>query len=134
MICKKCGSQMSKNGTTVKSGRKIQKYVCGKCGFNASEGIDPPVVAGKSLGLSEDQFRNKFDLRFIVELKCGELQKGVFLSMSEFVKFCSITPGSGYKDVLFDGKFDKYHGKVRGEVYWSHPDSILKMKNEGILN
>ena len=135
MICKRCESRMVKNGTYMKNGERRQKYKCSKCGYETKQGetIETIVSEQKIAGITEEQFRAKFDLNFIVGKKCKELQKGIYLSMSEFIKLCGITPGSGYRQVLEHPDFDSYRGRIRGEIYWSHPESITKMKTEGIL-
>lgn len=126
---------MVKNGTYMKNGERRQKYKCSKCGYETKniEETEIKEPAEKIAGITEEQFRAKFDLNFIVGKKCKELQKGIYLSMSEFIKFCGITPGSGYRQVLEHPDFDSYRGRIRGEIYWSHPESITKMKTEGIL-
>ena len=126
---------MVKNGTYLKNGERKQKYKCSKCGYETKQGeiIETIVSEQKIAGITEEQFRAKFDLNFIVSKKCKELQKGIYLSMSEFIKLCGITPGSGYRQVLEHPDFDNYRGKIRGDIYWSHPESITKMKTEGIL-
>ena len=135
MICKRCGGETAKNGTKLKSGVRVQKYKCKACKHEQYENTKEEVrTEVKLIGMSEDQFRAKFDLRFIVESKCKTLQRGIFLSMSEFVKFCGIVPSSGYRDIMLHSDFDDYRGKVRGEIYWSAPESINKLRSEGILN
>ena len=135
MDCKRCGGLMNKNGTFLKNGERRQKYKCSKCGYETKQGeiIETIVSEQKIAGITEEQFRAKFDLNFIVSKKCKELQKGIYLSMSEFIKLCGITPGSGYRQVLEHPDFDTYRGRIRGDIYWSHPESISKMKTEGIL-
>jgi len=125
---------MVKNGTYLKNGERKQKYKCSNCGYETKQGeIIETKVEQKIAGFTEEQFRAKFDLNFIVSKKCKELQKGIYLSMSEFIKLCGITPGSGYRQVLEHPDFDNYRGRIRGDIYWSHPESISKMKTEGIL-
>ena len=135
MDCKRCGGLMNKNGTFLKNGERRQKYKCSKCGYETKQGeiIENIVSEQKIAGITEEQFRAKFDLNFIVSKKCKELQKGIYLSMSEFIKLCGITPGSGYRQVLEHPDFDNFRGRIRGDIYWSHPESISKMKTEGIL-
>ena len=136
MICKRCESRMVKNGTFLKKGERKQKYKCSKCGYetkNAEEIIVVKEPEQKIAGITEEQFRAKFDLTFIVGKRCKDLQRGIYLSMGEFIKFCGITPGAGYRQVLEHPDFDSYRGRIRGEIYWSHPESITKMKTEGIL-
>ena len=126
---------MNKNG----SSRGKQKYICRKCRHN----IEVPREAApllqiepeplKAVGLSEEQLRAKHDVRFIIATKLKELKPGSFLSRSEFIQFCGIRAGQGYSDVLEHPNFDAYHGKAGGVVYFSHPDSIRKLKTEGVL-
>lgn len=136
MNCPKCGNPMNKNGTG-RNGK--QKYICRKCHHNAEvPKEDAPLLQiepepSKSLGLSEEQLRAKHDVRFIVASKLKELKQGTYLTRSEFIQFCGIRPGQGYNDVLEHPNYDSYHGKAGGVVYFSHPDSIRKLKSEGVL-
>lgn len=130
MNCPKCKSEhINKNGTS-RQGR--QKYYCKDCGFNFEEGAKHEELQNK-VGLSEAQLRAKHDLRFIITTKCNELKTGNYLTEAEFVQFCSIRQGVGYKAMLSHPDYDKYHGKAGGVTYWSHPESIKKLKDEGVL-
>ena len=133
MNCPECGKPATKNGKT-KNGK--QKYVCFHCkhyfeGPKEPEIIEKPVE--QPVGLTEAQMRAKYDIRFIVATKCKELKQGVYLTRSEFVKFCGIRPGQGYTDVINHPDYDMFRGKASGDVFYSHPDSIKKLKSEGVL-
>lgn len=130
MECSICGGKLVKNGK--KNGR--QRYYCRTCRKEFLDINKETIIPEKTAGITEDQFRAKFDLRYIVDNKCKELKEGMFLSMGEFIRFCCISATPGYRDVLLHTDFDQYRGKIRGDFYWSHPKSITKMKNEGILN
>lgn len=136
MECPKCSAPAIKNGTD-KQGR--QKFVCKNCGYNfpADKGSISVNLHNaeitKSVGLSEAQLRAKFDLRFIVESKCKELKEGNFLTLAEFIQLCGIRPGAGYRGIIDHPDYEKYHGKAGGTSYWSHPASIKKLKDEGVL-
>lgn len=135
MNCPKCGNNAAKNG---KSATGKQKYHCRHCNhhFELKDGdtsILEIELGPTGVGISEAQLRAKHDLRFIVESKCGELKKGVFMTQSEFVQFCKINPGAGYRGVIEHPEYEKYHGRAGGTVYWSHPESIKKLKDEGVL-
>jgi hypothetical protein len=133
MNCPKCNSIAAKNGTT-KDGK--QKYRCNNCkhNFEVRKGEEPILeIETTGIGISETQLRAKHDLRYIVESKCAGLKKGVFMTQAEFVQFCKINPGAGYRGVIEHPEYDKYHGKAGGVNYWSHPDSIKKLKDEGVL-
>ena len=135
MNCPKCGTPAGKNGKT-ETGK--QKYRCRKCKHNferpkEGELVELAEAHEKAVGLTEAQLRSMYDIRFIVATKCKELKIGVFLSRAEFVQFCGIRPGQGYTDVINHPDYDAFRGKVAGQVYYSHPDSIRKLKSEGLL-
>ena len=85
------------------------------------------------IGITEDELRCRHDIRFQVRRAVKLLEKGTYLTQSEFVQRAKIKPGAGYRDVIDHTEFEEYRGKAGGMVYWSHPDSITKLKNEGIL-
>lgn len=135
MNCPKCGKTANKNGST-KSGK--QKYICRHCKHNferpkEGELIEISEPTEQAIGLTEAQLRAKYDVRFIVATKCKELKPGVYLTKSEFINFCGIRPGQGYTDVISHPDYDAFRGKVSGQVYYSHPDSIRKLKSDGVL-
>jgi hypothetical protein len=80
-------------------------------------------------GINEAQLRQKHDIGYIINQKLLELKPGSFYTESEFVKMCNIR--GAYRTYL-DGLTD-YRGKASGITYYAHPDSIRKMKMEGIL-
>ena len=131
MNCPKCGTPAGKNGKTETK----QKYRCRACKHNFERPLNyaEPEPAEQAVGLTEAQMRAKYDIRFIVANKCKELKQGVYLTRAEFVKFCGIRPGQGYTDVINHPDYDAYRGKVGGDVFFSHPDSIRKFKLEGLL-
>lgn len=128
MNCPQCNKPMNRNG--VDRGGK-QKWICKACGINRNDSGAPDEV--KQVGISEAQLRARHDLRFIVERRCLELKSGVYMSLAEFIQFCGIRPGASYRGIVEHPDYDKYHGKAGGIVYWSHPDSIKKLKDEGVL-
>lgn len=85
-------------------------------------------------GLSEAEMREKHDMRFIICNIVKKLERGTYIPDADFIKQCNIRSHVGYRQVLEDPEFRTYKGKVNGIVYWSHPDSIAKMKEEGILS
>ena len=84
-------------------------------------------------GLSESEIREKHDTKFIFSKAVKALERGLYIADSDFIKQCDIKNHVGYIQVLDDPEFKKYKGRAGGITYWSHPDSIEKMKNEGIL-
>ena len=138
MKCPKCGNEMAKNGK--KDGK--QKYLCSKCGCNRIEGTEarlpenysaPKDEASAPVGLSEAALRQKHDTKFILTSAAAELKEGRYLTQSEFILQAGVRMGAGYRDVIEHPEFDKYKGRAGGQVYWSHPVSISKLKSEGVL-
>lgn len=81
--------------------------------------------------LSEQQIREMFDMRTIVFKELAKLQKGEFWRDGDFVR--KFHGKLGYRSILESPEASIYRGKNQGSVFWSHPESIAKMKNEGIL-
>lgn len=125
---------MSKNGHE-KDG--TQKWRCRPCKYYPSRDVEKKTEIAEpteqAIGLTEAQLRAKYDIRFIVATKCKDLKPGVYLTKSEFIQFCGIRPGQGYTDVINHPDYDAFRGKVAGQIYYSHPDSIRKLKSEGVL-
>lgn len=90
------------------------------------------VVQGNG-GISEAQLRSRFDIAFIVDQVVSKLEKGVYIPESEFIVMADIRHITGFRTILESEKYDKYKGKGGSVVYWSHPDSIQKMKEEHVL-
>lgn len=88
---------------------------------------------GKFKGLSESEIRAKHDTKFILSQVVKKLERGLYITDADFIKQCDIKSHVGYRQMLDDPDFKKYKGKAGGIIYWSHPESIEKMKNEGIL-
>ena len=129
MKCKKCGNQMVKNG--FKYGR--QQWKCPVCKTQHLGGQTEPEERPSVMGLTEQALRQKHDTKFIIKNAAALLPEGIFLTQSEFVIKANIKAGTGYRDIIDHPDFDKYKGKAGGVIYWSHPDSINKLKMEGIL-
>ena len=133
MNCPKCQNSAVKNG---KGRTGQQKYICKSCGYNFEAHKDAPLLQiepSQPVGLTEAQLRAKHDIRFIIATKCKDLKPGVYLTRSEFIALCGIRPGQGYTDVITHPDYDAFRGKAGGVVYYSHPDSIKKLKAEGVL-
>lgn len=134
-MCPRCGNSMYKNGTRRQGHIRIQKYHCNSCGHYREEKKDKESFAFKPLqmGITTEQLRAKHDANYIIMQATKKLEKDVFLTESEFIKISGIRMGSGYRQALDNPDLGKYKGRVQGVIYYSHPDSINKMKEEGIL-
>ncbi len=84
--------------------------------------------------LSAEQLRSMHDIRSIVMNELKSLRKtdgGEFWLDADFVR--RFRGRAGYRSILESPDAAPYRGKGDGKVYWSHPDSIKKMKQEGTL-
>lgn len=84
------------------------------------------------IGLNEEQFRQKYDIKHIITQAAIKLQRGNYIAEVDFIRSCNLKSG-GYKQHVDNAEFAKYKGRAGGIIYWSHPDSISKLKQEGIL-
>ncbi len=84
-----------------------------------------------SQALTEEQVRIMFDIRAIVLSELRKLNRGEYWRDSDFVR--RFQGKAGYRSVLDSPDAAPYRGKASGQVLWSHPDSIQKMRNDGVL-
>jgi hypothetical protein len=147
-VCPDCGGPMRRNGFLKKPNGKIyQKYACKNkaCGrtmivlleqigadFIGMDKHENKMVIPK-MGLTIDQLRAKHDLNFIVSKTARELAKDVFYTEHEFLKLSGVKAGSGFRMALDNPELSRFKGRVQGITYWSHPESIKKMKEDGVL-
>jgi uncharacterized Zn finger protein len=130
MKCKQCGSDRTiKDGTSTKGGF-FQKYQCKDCGRGSYYNLKPKTNTMK--GISEQELRSKHDVSFKIKKTAESLKGDVFYTEYDFIKLCEIA-NTGYRYVLESGQFDQFKGKAGGTVYWSHPDNIKRLKDEGVL-
>jgi len=135
-ICKHCGSEnTAKNGKKI--GGTVQQIYCKDCGRSSSVKIgeeqEQPAAKPINQGISEAQLRAKHDNKYKVNAAVRKLKPGNFIPESEFLRLADIKPGAGYRTAIDAEEFQKYKGKAGGVIYWSSMDSILKLKNEGVL-
>ena len=98
-----------------------------------AEQMEENVIVRSVIGISESELRKKHDTKYIIGQEVAKLEKGIYLMDADFINRCSLRSQIGYRQFLDDADFAKYKGKAGGIIYWSHPDSIAKMKSEGIL-
>lgn len=88
-------------------------------------------VAQNGAELTEDQLRSMFDIRKIVISELNTIAKGRFWRDADFVRRFQ---GKGaYRSVLESPDVQQFKGRAGGQVFWGNPESIQKLKNEGIL-
>lgn len=150
LVCKECGrSVFRKNGTRTRAvdGVVYQKVVCKNCGTHDEYPKTPgshlvksvtnqpvkSVTLGKStMKLSEADLRAKHDNHFKVTKAAQALEKGTYIENRDFIASLGLS-GSSHTRWTGNTAFDKYRGKAGGITYWSHPESIQKMRDDGVL-
>ncbi len=149
MKCPYCGSdQTVKNGKyhDKKTGEIKQEIHCKACGRYPRISIvpqDKPATPSKnqstkkfiqpSAGISEIEFREKHDNRYILTKKAAALLRGQLVPEPQFIEMCHVRQNAGYKGIVVHPDFEKYRGRAGGTWYWSHPETIKKLKNEGLM-
>lgn len=89
-------------------------------------------TSGLTDGLTEEQLRMKHDNTYQIREALKKLEPGVYVPQATLVRKLNLRPP--YKETMELPEFDKYRGKASGGiVYWGHPESIRRMKDEGIL-
>lgn len=125
--CPVCGFGFSNNGTR----RGRQSVYCKgptrhyhSIDSNLKEkNMDPQLE-----GITIDEFRKRYDNRYILREAAKELKKGRLIKEKEFVAKLKLK--GAYKDLVQDIEFEPFRGKVNADlVFWSHPDTIDEMKN-----
>ena len=90
---------------------------------------EPPRAP--TLALSEQELREMYDIKAIVMRELKELKEGEFWRDADFTR--KFQGKAGYRPVLESADASLYRGKASGQVFWGHPRSISKMKNDGVL-
>lgn len=82
--------------------------------------------------ITEDQLRSMYDIKTIVISALSSLIDGEYYREADFIRR-HLAGKSGYRSILESRIAQPYKGKASGQVFYSHPASIQKMKEEGIL-
>jgi len=94
---------------------------------------ETPKIEMTVKGITIDQLRERYDNTYIVQKNAEQLKMDIFLTNAEFVQLCNFANNAGYRNAIEHPQFDKYHGKAGSVIYWSHPDSIKKLKDAAVL-
>ena len=89
-----------------------------------------PIMTTESL--SESEIRELFDIKTIVKNALESLKEGEFWRESDFIRR-NLNGKSGFRSILESSYSQPYRGKAQGQVFYSHPKSIQKLKEEGVL-
>lgn len=121
---------MHKNGVAA-SGK--QQWRCSKCGHNFTEQDKAEASTGVKVGMTITEFREKHDVEFIVDKTLKTLDRKVIYEKADIIKLCKLSAGtSGITGILESKSY--YYGKTGGRPYFSHPDTIATLKEQGKLN
>lgn len=131
--CPDCGADLRSNGT--RNGRK-QFYCIGKKTHYHRSGTREETLQPKknmtSEGISENDFRKQFDNRYILREAIKELKRGQLIDQRKFIQSLKLV--GTYKDILEEVDFEPFRGKISSDkIFWSHPDTIEKLKAESLL-
>jgi hypothetical protein len=91
----------------------------------------PKTIKPTNGSLTEEQIRSMFDVRQIVITELNKIQPGEYWKDSDFTR--RFQGKSGFRGVLESPESLPFRGKASGQVFWGHPKSIEKLKNEGVL-
>ena len=131
--CRWCGSDTVKNGYSNK-GLPYQIFKCKKCSKKTYIRLNvSPIQETMKVGISEQELRAKYDVTFKIKKAAEDLSGDIFYTEFEFMKLCEIQANSGFRHIIDSGLFDQFRGKAGGTIYWSNPQNISKLKNEGVL-
>ena len=85
-------------------------------------------------GISITEFRAKNDPKVIIDSGIKKLTKDKLFKTSDFKTLIGLPTNFSSRELMETSQLDGYHGKLRGEIYWSHPDTIRQLKYEAILS
>lgn len=133
MNCKHCGSDklISKGNNNSKT-RNYKDYKCKACGRRSLFPEEKTQEKSITMGLTEQEIRSKHDAAFKIRKTAEALRGDLFFPEYDFLKMCNL-PAGGYRYLIDNGQFDQYRGKAGNTTYWSSPESIKRLKDEGVL-
>jgi hypothetical protein len=86
------------------------------------------------LAITESELRQKHDMFFNIFKRVKEISRGLFIEENQLLKELGYQGKPRYKDAIARDELKIYRGKVDGTIYYGHPDSIDKLKKEGVLS
>lgn len=130
MICPKCNLENThKNGKTKKG---KQKYYCNECNYNFEEGVKPRSFIRKTstrpkVGISLEEFREKYDVDFIVEKTMKLLDAETIYEKSDVYKLTGLSASYPGLSAAIDNQ-KEFQGRAGGRTLYSHPKTIEMLK------
>ena len=94
----------------------------------------PPGFSPKNSSvITEEALRAKYDCKFLLNIALGKLKPGEFIPKNEFITSSGIQSTNNWQMALGSEEVKRYYATAGRDVYFSHPDSIYKMRQEGVL-
>ena len=130
MNCKYCDSEKTYKNGFADTGKQV--YMCRDCNRTFSEGSADRKFKPK-VGMTLDQFKDKFDVEHIVKKTLSQLDKDIIYQKDDIVKLAGISYGAQGLTPILEAQ-TSYYGKIGGKTYYSHPDTIKMLKEQAKLN
>ena len=93
---------------------------------------DEPLSPGEVL-LSENELRHKHDMFFKVISFVKGIPDGKYIEETAMLRQLGMIGKPRYKDAITRPELKDYKGKVDGVTYYGTQSSIVKLKQEGVL-
>lgn len=131
MKCKHCGSE----NTRIKD-KKNNRYFCKDCKrtFRPANGV--PVESSKKVGMTLGEFTKKYDKEYILTTTLEKVMKSLRRDMIYERKDVIEMTGLGNSFPGMVSALEEYadhYGKNSQKVFFSHPDTIVFLKQKGKL-
>lgn len=128
MECKHCNST-----NVIIKDSKLNRYKCKDCGRSFRPNNTYPEKESTKIGMTIQQFRAKHDIDYIVHEALKRLDKDTIYEKADLYKLCGLSASTQGLGAALESH-GKYYGKTNGKLYFSHPDTILMLKNQAKLN
>lgn len=83
--------------------------------------------------LTEEEIRNKYDYKYIIQKAAQKISRGKFYKEQDFRDSVTKLNPNNFRRGADLAEFEQYKGKAGNVIYWGHPESIQKMKDDGIF-
>jgi len=128
MKCKNCDSEKThKNGRDASTGKQV--YKCRDCGKTFTDTTQPSKIKARGV-FTKDDIRKLHDVDYRVLEARKNLKKNEFIEKDELIKRIGLRPGYPRLSATIDSH-KEYFGRADSRIYWSHPEEIKELKDEG---
>lgn len=92
-----------------------------------------PVKTHEGGLLSEAELRKKHDMFYQIFSFVKSIPEGKFVEETTMLRQLTLLGKPRYKEALAREDLKQFKGKVDGTIYYGNPNSIHKLKSEGVL-